>query len=309
MPEIYPIGGGKGGIGKSFVAASLAAIIARQGKTVGLIDLDLGAANLHTLLGIKNPQNGLGCFLDRQAAALTDVTVPTPVENLFLISSAHCSVEIANLYYSQKTRLIRAIRTLPYDYILLDLGAGSNFNTIDFFVAAHGGLVICTVEPTAIENTFRFVKSVYIRRLKQIIKQHQFNEQVKERVFNKGHAVIGSRDILGIVRQYDPAKEAYLKKLMQKFTFKLIVNQLRKNTDAELGTKMQTVCNQHFYATFQFLGNIHFDDRVFDSVFNKQLFVDRYRDTATSMMLKKIAGAILNNGQKSHKQERDGESI
>jgi len=50
MPEIYPIGGGKGGVGKSFTTACLGALIARKGNTVAVIDLDLGTSNLHTFL-------------------------------------------------------------------------------------------------------------------------------------------------------------------------------------------------------------------------------------------------------------------
>ena len=70
MPKIYPIGGVKGGVGKSFITASLGTLFANRGKKVVLIDLDLGASNLHTLLGIKNPQNGLDSFLDKTVQQL-----------------------------------------------------------------------------------------------------------------------------------------------------------------------------------------------------------------------------------------------
>jgi len=50
MPRIYPIGGGKGGVGKSFITANLGALLAKQGKRVVLVDLDLGGSNLHTFL-------------------------------------------------------------------------------------------------------------------------------------------------------------------------------------------------------------------------------------------------------------------
>lgn len=55
MPAIYSIGGGKGGVGKSFVTASLGALLAGGGKSVALVDLDLGASNLHTFLGLPAP--------------------------------------------------------------------------------------------------------------------------------------------------------------------------------------------------------------------------------------------------------------
>ena len=133
MAYILSIGGGKGGTGKSFITANLGVLLANQGRKVLLIDLDLGASNLHTLLGVKNPKPGLGQFLNKATKNLDHVIAPTMFENLSLISSMNCPLEVANLFYAQKLKIIRAIQKLPYDHILLDLGAGTNFNTLDFF--------------------------------------------------------------------------------------------------------------------------------------------------------------------------------
>ena len=56
--QIWSIGGGKGGIGKSLLAASLGWQLARLGKRVVLVDADLGGANLHTCLGLPGPSRG-----------------------------------------------------------------------------------------------------------------------------------------------------------------------------------------------------------------------------------------------------------
>ena len=142
MPEIYSIGGGKGGVGKSFISANLGALFAQRGKKVVLIDLDLGASNLHTLLGIKDAKSGINSFLNKTVKELESVAVPTNLSNLFLISSMHCSMEIANLFYAQKLKIINAIKKLPFDYILLDLGNGTNFNNLDFFLTSKEGIFI-----------------------------------------------------------------------------------------------------------------------------------------------------------------------
>ena len=99
MPQIYPIGGGKGGVGKSFISASLGALIASTGRKVALIDLDLGASNLHTFLGMQAPAGGLDRFFDKTAQQLESSVVSTPIGRLDFISSCHCSMEIANLYH------------------------------------------------------------------------------------------------------------------------------------------------------------------------------------------------------------------
>lgn len=297
MPEIYPIGGGKGGVGKSFIAASLGILLAKRGKHVALVDLDLGVSNLHTLLGIKNPKSGIHNFLDKSVKALDRVAVPTTIPNLFLISSSGCSMEIANLFHVQKLKIIAAIKKLPFDYILLDLGAGTNFNTLDFFLTAKEGILICTPEPTSIENAFSFIKAAYFRKLKQIIKQHAFHAMVKDAVANAKIGAMGSPDFLDIVLKYDPKKETFFKNKLNQFQFKFIINQFRKNLDPTLGLKIETVCNRHFYSNFQFLGNISYDERVHDSIVSKSIYIHKFPYTTSSIDLKTIADKITNDGQ------------
>jgi flagellar biosynthesis protein FlhG len=292
MPTIYPIGGGKGGVGKSFVAVSLGALLARHGKTVALIDLDLGASNLHTFLGMPASKDGLNRFLNKTAQTLERVAVPTPVTNLCLISSANCSMEIANLFYAQKIKLINAIKKLPFDVVLIDLGAGTNFNTLDFFLISTKGVFVCTPEPTSIENAFRFIKAVYLRKIKQLIKQHDFDAQAKAAVLDTDSNALTSQDIIDIISKYDPEKAGFLKARIGRFHFKLILNQFRKNVDTALGDKIATVCNRHFYSPFEFLGGVAFDERVIDSVYARNLYVKSYPATITTMQLKQIAESL-----------------
>ncbi len=288
MPEIIPIGGGKGGVGKSFISANLGALIAGCGKRVVLVDLDLGASNLHTFLGLSNPKGGLNSYLNKSAKELESVALPTQHANLFFISSVNCSMEIANLYHAQKIKLTAAIAKLPYDYILLDLGAGTNFNTLDFFLTSSNGIVVCTPDPTSIENAFRFIKAAYLRRLKQIIKVNSFNDMVKN-VVESGRKLVRSNDIIELVLKYDPAMETLLRESINHFHFKFILNQFRKNSDTTLGEKLKVVCNRHFYSQFDFLGNIRFDERVPDSLLSKTIFSRKHPDAAASADLNRIA--------------------
>jgi flagellar biosynthesis protein FlhG len=297
MPQIYPIGGGKGGVGKSFISANLGALIASYGKRVALIDLDLGASNLHTFLGMPAPKRGLDRFLDKTEQQLESVVVSTQIENLAFISSCHCPMEIANLYYAQKVKLINSIKNLPYDFVLMDLGAGSNFNTLDFFLTAGKGIIVCTPEPTSIENAFRFVRAAYLRRLKQLIKNHPFDPRVKTAVLEKGSKVGGSRDIMDIVSNFDPEREAFLKERIGRFQFKIVLNQFRRNTDPTLGEKIRIVCNRHFYSPFEILGRVGFDERVADSISERKLFVQQYPDNATAAGLKQVATLLSHDQQ------------
>jgi flagellar biosynthesis protein FlhG len=293
MAEIYPIGGGKGGVGKSFITASLGALIAKWGKKVALIDLDLGASNLHTLLGMNSPKVGLNSFLNKSVANLEKAAVPTMIPNLFLISSFHCYMEIANLFYAQKLKIIDAIRALSFDYVFLDLGPGTNFNTLDFFLTSKEGILICTPEPTSIENSFRFIKTIYFRKLKHMMKKNYFDSAVKDTSSDLNQSGNNPPDIIETVLKHDPEKEALLRNKLSEFKFKLIFNQFRNNLDESLGDQFESICNRHFYSIFQFLGNVSYDSRIHDAIFSKILYVHQYPHTQSAADLKRIATRII----------------
>ena len=163
--EIWAVGGGKGGVGKSLFAANASIFLALLGKKVVAIDLDLGGANLHTCLGVPIPEKTLSDYVNNTVGCLDDLIVPTAIKNLSLISGAQDSMGIANLRRIQKVKLMRKINKINADYVIFDLGAGTSFNTLDFFIMAHKGILVTLPEPTAIENTYRFIKSMHHRNL------------------------------------------------------------------------------------------------------------------------------------------------
>jgi len=293
MSLTCPIGGGKGGSGKSFITANLGVLLARQGKRVVLVDLDLGGSNLHTFLSLRNPKPGLNDFLSKGYKNLDEVAIPTSIPNLSLISSTNCSHEIGNLFHAQKLKIIRAVNKLSYDYILLDLGAGTIFNILDFFLISNKGLFIITPEPTSIENTFQFIKAVYLRKIKQVLKQIPFNTFVKKLQAKTKNTIIRSpMELVEIVAEQDFKKGKLLQAELEKLQFKFIINQFRKETDVMMGNKIERLCNKHFFGKFQFLGNIRYDERVHDSIYSRSIYMNRYPYSITAVDLQNVAGKI-----------------
>lgn len=162
---IWSVGGGKGGIGKSVTAANIGVALAKAGRKVILVDADLGGANLHTYFGIKYPPKTLEDFLKGRFQHLSDVMLDTQVEGLGLISGGAEFLGIANPASSQKQKLINNIKKLDADHILVDLGAGSTYNILDFFAISNEGIVVLVPEPAAIQNAYIFLKSFVYRRL------------------------------------------------------------------------------------------------------------------------------------------------
>jgi flagellar biosynthesis protein FlhG len=286
---IYPIGGGKGGVGKSFVTANLGVLLAGQGKKVLMIDLDLGGPNLHTFFGADDQKKGLSDFISKIVKDLNQVAAPTNFENLFLISSKGASLESANMPHAQKLKLIKAIKDLDYDYILLDLGAGTNFNTLDFFLTSNEGIFVCTPQPTSIENTFLFIKTIFYRKVKQVLKLNTFQEIIASISNASDDNHINLQELIKYALIYDKQKGEQLKAILNKFQFYFIMNEFNKQIDPKLGEKIERVYNTHFPARFKFLGNVDFDEKVYDSILSKNIFMRKYPYTSTATDLRNIA--------------------
>ncbi|MDD9303155.1 MAG: AAA family ATPase [Desulfobacter sp.] len=274
------------------ITVNLGTLLARQGNRVLLMDLDLGSSNLHTFMEGQDPDHGLDLYLDKQVASLDQAAVPSGIANLSIISSQHCSTEAANLYTAQKLKIIRAISSLDYDYVLLDLGAGTNFNTLDFFLVSGQGICVATSEPTAIENTFKFIKAVYFRLVKKILKEEAF-APVARHLDLSGSGLDTSFNLIDEVTRQDPGIGRLLKEKLNAFCFKLVFNQVRQKDDPDLGRKIERVCKRHFHLRFKFLGKIRHDETIQDAIQLRKNFITSYAHTRTPNDMARIARNVI----------------
>lgn len=294
MPQIWPIGGGKGGTGKSFITGSLGILLARAGYQTLLIDLDLGAANLHTTIGARDPEKSLSDFVNKKVASLNETIVPTPTQNLFMISGAMNNLDIANLAHEQKAKILREIAKLPYDHILLDLGAGTSFNTIDFFMISNSGIFITTPEPTATENIYRLIRSVYFRKIRQVLNVHHFRELAKEAEGQNSKATVTNPDLLlDMIKKLDPEKGVMLEQELNTLDFGLLMNQHRKQDNPNIGKFICQIIEKHLALKIRFLGNIAFDDNVHLAICNKRPLLEMSPYSRTAIDLRECFKKLL----------------
>ncbi|RPJ83102.1 MAG: MinD/ParA family protein, partial [Acidobacteria bacterium] len=168
---VIPIAGGKGGVGKTLIAANLGAALAMEGHPTILVDLDFGNSNLHTLVGLANRFPGVGDYVAASPArSLATLAVETDIPNLKFIPGDGRMPFLANMTHSQKQQIIRDLKTLSARYILLDLGAGSSFNVIDLFSVSDRGLVITTPEFPSTMSMLVFLKNLVFRMVDQELK-------------------------------------------------------------------------------------------------------------------------------------------
>ncbi len=165
MTTIVSIGSGKGGVGKSMLSANLAVLLAGKGYKVTLIDLDAGGANSHIMFGVFKPEYTLADFMLRRVDSLQDVTMELKSFNrLRLIPGMGESMYTANIPAAAREKLVRHIHKLDSDFVVIDVGAGTNLNTLDYFMLGDYNLCISTPEPTSVLDLYRFVKLAVIRK-------------------------------------------------------------------------------------------------------------------------------------------------
>ena len=296
MVHIWPIGGGKGGSGKSFLTCALGRLLAGFGKKTLLIDLDLGAANLHTFLDVPYPAKNISDFIRKKIPVLENIVLETPVPNLSLISGANDTLDIANLSYEQKIKTVRAISKLKYECILLDLGAGTSFNTLDFFLISQNGIFIATPEPTSVENVYRLIRSIYFRRIRHYFTAADFKVLEEEAAKLFGNDAYNRPEcMMQIVKKIYPETGIKLDDDFTTYKFKLIVNQLHKQDNAALGPQICKLIEKHLGLNIEFAGNIAYDEHVHDAICQRVSFLDRYPYTRTASDLRELSKQITHS--------------
>ncbi len=269
--KIWAMGGGKGGVGKSMIMSNLAISLAQRGERVIAIDLDLGGANLHTTFGIEMPRQTMSDFFERRSQTLEGCISNTPIQNLEMISGAQDHLGIANLDYDKKVLLLNEIQKLEADYILIDLGAGTNNNTIDFFNFADLGILTMLPEPTSIENAYRFIKSVFYRKLMTAQHLSPIRNWIQIAMDSKNQEGLRTPgDLYRKVNQEHPDLALKLKDEIQRIRVHLIVNQARTQSDVDLGFSIKSVCKKYFGIQVDYVGYLDYDSAVWQAIRRKR---------------------------------------
>ncbi|SHF51998.1 MinD/ParA family protein [Ornithinibacillus halophilus] len=155
---------GKGGVGKSNVALNFSLELQKSGKSVLLIDLDIGMGNIEILQGVHAEKTIVDMF--EEQLAFHEI-VKKGTNNLPFISGGtgltgffHLNEEKMNFFYEQFHHISR-----EYDYILFDLGANVSEESIFFILASDECVVVTTPEPTSITDAYSMVKQIISRQL------------------------------------------------------------------------------------------------------------------------------------------------
>jgi len=256
---IWSVGGGKGGIGKSVATANIGCALAQTGKKVILVDADLGGANLHTYFGIKFPDKGLDDFLKGRVRDLGDASIETPLPNLRLISGAGEFLGIANPAYAQKVKLISSIKKLDADFIIVDLGAGSSYNVLDFFAISNEGIVMIVPEPAAIQNAYIFLKTFVYRRLQRLFSENPFmSEIIRDATDVRSQKAVKSfSDLCGRIASEDRGAAARALAEVKAYRPRLILNMAASKEDLKVVEAFRAAAMTFLSMDTEFVGTLY----------------------------------------------------
>ena len=264
MASLLPIASGKGGVGKSVIAANLGFALARAGHAVVLVDLDLGGSNLHTFLGVKNRRPGLGAFVWKEERSLTDLLVQAEYERLWLIPGDGLMPGTANLDWFTKQRILKELAKLPADFVILDLGAGSSYNVVDFFLASGQGLVIVRPEITSVLNAYSFLKTVAFRLLFRSFPEKSPGraavlEFARKKTEGAGTSFLElARDL---ALRFPEGGEGALERLSG-LRPRVIMNQGKEAGDAALGYRLRDIAARNLGLGIEFAGYLLDDPAI-----------------------------------------------
>jgi len=294
--NIWAIAGGKGGVGKSFFTSNLSVELAQRGHTVVLIDADFGGPNLHTFFGLNSSKISISDFVKSAQLQLDDILLPTGFPNLKLASGAHDVLDMANPNLIQQNKLRKAIRTLKADYVLIDLGAGTSYYTLDLFLMADKSILVTAPEPTSVENTYRFIKSAIYRKLKTVIRHPEVKSYLEKVTDSKNEDNPRTPAMLvSEINRINPQAGETLKYELANFSPKLVINQVRTPSDVRIGFSMRQACSKYFGVNLGYAGFIEHDAAALQSIRIRQPVLLYAPDAISSQCIVKVAQNIRQN--------------
>ncbi|MDR1506186.1 MAG: P-loop NTPase, partial [Treponema sp.] len=300
--HIIPVASGKGGVGKSLVAANLAVAFAQAGKRVVLADLDLGASNVHLVLGYQSPVRGIGTFLNNTKSDFSQVITKTDIRGLRFIPGDQEIPGAANLKSFQRNALVRRLLALASDtdILVLDLGAGTHQSILDFFLLSGQGIVVSSPAVTATLNAYVFLKNTVFRLMYTTFAKGSPACNYLDKVRRDGGAHLYIPRILETVQKEDP--ESYRKYTAASAHFhpRLIMNMIEDPKDADVAMKIRRSCQEYLDIKVEHLG-VMYRDTIQDTALASRLPVVLYKpNSVISQAIYRIADKILQTAEENY---------
>ena len=294
--RIWAVGGGKGGVGKSLIATNLSVVLANLGANVVAADLDLGNANMHSYFGIRYPRRTLVDFINGSVQDLNEILLDTSIFNLKFISGSGGILGSANPGYTQKLKLMRYLERLQVDHVVLDLGAGTSYNTIDFFLGATDHIIVTTPETPSIQSAYNFIRICIFRTLYTMTAKTPRTRTILEKAkvpYSDGR-VLSIHELLNELERAEPGSTAEFTAFQRSFKPHLIVNMVLKSEEARVGWGICEVVKRYLDVEVSYAGSISFDKIIRESVAREIPYIVNSPNSRPSTEFYSLTAKMLN---------------
>jgi len=292
VPRVVAVASGKGGVGKTLLAANVGIFLATLGKRVVIVDAALGTPNLHIFAGVPRPARTLSEALAEGGPSLADVTLPTPVPGMRLVAGAGDPTWVAAARPSMIAHLIAEIRRLPADWVIIDLGAGTATWILDLFLAADLGVMVAVPDPTSIELMHRFVRAAFVEKLRRLGLGDLARIPAAEARHHEG-GILGPLDFyLRAVQHDDPRVEA-LRAAVLGFAPQIVISAARSKSDMEIGRAVATAGRRRLGVPIQYLGHLEYDEAVWASVRRRRPLLVEHPEARITKNIEKVTRGIM----------------
>ena len=306
--RLVVVAGARGGVGKSIVAANLALYLATIGRRVVAVDVAPTGGNLHTCIGAKASarwwaaQGGLdehdeqddGAAAQPRAATVggvessSDRLYATPYQGLQLLLWRTTRSGFAG----ELDARVAALRELSADYIVLDLGVSFAAEYLDAYLAADLSVFVLAPEPTAVENTYRFLRATCC----QLLRRNEWSDEQRaalEACPGFSTDTVAPQDLLASLQDVRPEMVEAVQRIARTFRPRLVVNQTRLRSDLLLGPAMVSVARRRLSVQADYLGHIDHDDVMWSCVRNCKPVLLEVPGAKCSKKIERLARRLL----------------
>lgn len=266
-PRFLAVGGGKGGVGKTCVSVNLSVHIAQKGWRVVLVDADLSCSNVETVLGARTERSLDEFFLGKGRKALHPLVCETRYANLRIVPGATGLLDVANPKYQQKVALIRELRQIDADLIVIDLDAGAHLNTLDFFLITDAnGILVINPEKTSIDNAFKFMRASLFRKIERFYQSPEVGVLLKRSESLREFVdAVGASELFNEETREQLCVE--LIALAASVKPRIVVNRARNPYEAQIASNILAKwLRQHLMVDPEYLGFLYYDRCVEEAV-------------------------------------------
>jgi len=289
--RVIAVAGGKGGVGKSLVSLNIGVMLGRLGYKTTIIDGDLGAPNVHTLFGVTRPGPGLGGFLDHEVETLAEVAIDVGAPNLKIIPGT-ARPGAANINAGQKLKLLRAIANLGGDVVIVDVGAGTSFNTIDLVAAADLKLVVMTPQLTSLQNAYAFLKACVQRALRRLPDDVESRQVLEELLTGEGESRPVQRAV-AILRDSHGDLADTVVDVLARFGVMLVGNMTTSERDHAVFARMSNMISDYLMIQAPVVATLPLCDAIRKSVDTRSPVALADRPVEIVSSLRNLARCIL----------------